>query len=261
MVNEDFRVEMIGHATLRVQSGGRTLLTDPWLLDPIVCNSGFHFPPLVHDPARLAAQTDAIYVSHVHPDHFNRPSLELFSKDTPVHIGAYRRKGFRDAVQMLGFPVIEVPFQEVAAVGGTDFEICIIEHDYEETAAYDSSIVIRTPDFTVFQNNDCFMRPDKYRWVREHFDVDYAFLGYSPASSFPICFELDPQEKAHLLAQHQDEDQLESANPGERLFGHVVEERQQAADATRGVASFTPRGHPRTGRVEAARRQLGRHGM
>jgi L-ascorbate metabolism protein UlaG (beta-lactamase superfamily) len=71
MIDDDFRVEMIGHATLRVQSGGRTLLTDPWLIDPIGCNSGFHFPPLVHDLATLAAETDAIYVSHIHPDHFN----------------------------------------------------------------------------------------------------------------------------------------------------------------------------------------------
>ena len=37
MVDEDFRVEVIGHATLRVQCGGRTLLTDSWLVDPIVC--------------------------------------------------------------------------------------------------------------------------------------------------------------------------------------------------------------------------------
>jgi hypothetical protein len=58
MIDDDFRVEMIGHATLRVQSGGRTLLTDPWLIDPIGCNSGFHFPPLVHDLATLAAEDE-----------------------------------------------------------------------------------------------------------------------------------------------------------------------------------------------------------
>jgi hypothetical protein len=199
MINDDFRVEVIGHATLRVQSGGRTLLTDPWLVDPIGCNSGFHFPPLVHDPATLAAQTDAIYISHIHPDHFNPPTLQFFSKDTPIYIGEYRRKEFRDEVKRLGFPVVEVPLQETVGVAGTDLEIAIIEHDYEESAAYDSSIVIRTPDFTVFENNDCFLRPAKYVWTREHFDIDYAFLGYSPASFFPICFELDPEEKARLL--------------------------------------------------------------
>jgi len=201
MIQEDFRVEVIGHATLRVQCGGRTFLTDPWLVDPIGCNSAFHFPPTVHDPAALAAQTDAIYISHIHQDHFNPPTLAFFSKETPIYIGDYARKKFRDEIRQLGFPVIEVPFQETVPVEGTDFAITIIRHDYEENAAYDSSVVIGTPGFTVFENNDCFLRPEKYRWLRAHFDIDYAFLGYSSASFFPICFEMDAEEKARLLTQ------------------------------------------------------------
>jgi beta-lactamase family protein len=201
MVSDDFRVEMIGHATLRVQCGGRTLLTDPWLVDPIVCNSAFHFPPLVHDPARLAAETDAIYLSHVHPDHFHRPSLALFSRSTPVVIGEHPRKAFREALRRLGFPVVEVPFQTWLRVPATGFEVSILRHDTAETDAYDSAIVIRTPSFTLFENNDCFLRPEKYAWVRERLHVDYAFLGYSPASFFPIAFEMAPEEKTRLLAE------------------------------------------------------------
>lgn len=201
MLAKGFRVEVVGHATLRIHSGGRMLLTDPWMVDPIAGNSGFHFPPLVCDPSVVARQTDAIYISHVHPDHFNPPTLALFSKDTPVYIANYRRKEFCAEIRRLGFPVIEVPFQQPVPVDGTDFKITIIEHDYEETAAYDSSLVIQAPEFTVFDNNDCFLHRDKYAWIGDHFDIDYAFLGYSPASFFPICFELDPEEKARLLAE------------------------------------------------------------
>jgi hypothetical protein len=193
-------VELIGHATLRVQSGGRTLLTDPWLVDPMGAGV-FHFPPLVHEVAEVAAQTDAIYLSHIHPDHFHVPTLRSFSRDVPIYIGCHRRKGFRDQIRRLGFRVIEAPFQEPLSVEGTDFELTIVEHDFEESAAYDSSVVIRAPDFTVFDNNDCVLRSAKYRWIRERFEVDYAFLGYSPASFYPISFELPPQEKARLLAE------------------------------------------------------------
>ncbi|HJQ84149.1 MAG TPA: MBL fold metallo-hydrolase [Candidatus Binatia bacterium] len=200
----DFRVDMVGHATIRVRSAGRTLVTDPWLVGPIGRTSAFHFPPLAHDPAEIAAETDAIYVSHVHPDHFDPATLAVFRRDTPIYIGDYRLKTFRDELRTLGFPVIEVPFQEPTWIAGTDFEIAIIEHDYDETAAYDSSIVVRTPGFTLFANNDCFLRPAKYAWTREHFDLDYAFLGYSPASSYPICFELEPAEKARLLEEAAD---------------------------------------------------------
>ncbi len=201
MSSEEFRVELVAHATLRLRSGGKTLLTDPWLLDPIGCNSGFHYPPLVHDPGELAATTDAIYVSHPHPDHFHPPSLDLFPRSTPVYIGEYRLKEFRDEVRALGFPVIEVPFARTVDVEGTPFEIAILEHDYDESAAWDSSLVVRTPEFSLFENNDCFLRPEKYAWVRERFALDYAFLGYSPASFFPICFEMDAEEKSRLLVE------------------------------------------------------------
>lgn len=201
MIDDDFRVEVIGHATLRVQCGGHTLLTDPWLVDPIG-NKGFHFPPLRHDPAALAAETDAIYISHIHPDHFSQRTLEQFPRQLPIYIGAYRRKTFRDAIRRLGFRVvIEVPFQEPLAVDGTALELVILEHDGAESAAYDSAIVIRAPHFTLFENNDCVLRAEKYAWVRDHYAVDYAFLGYSPASSYPIAFELPAQEKARLLAE------------------------------------------------------------
>lgn len=184
-----------------IQVGGRKLVTDPWLSDPIGCGSAFHFPPLVHEPAHVGAQTDWIYVSHVHPDHFHEPSLALFPPDVPIFIGDYRRKEFRDEVRATGHPVVEVPFATPFRIEGSDVEIAIIEHDYEENAAFDSALVVRTPEFTVFQNNDCFLRADKYQWVRDHYALDYAFLGYSPASFFPICFDMDAAEKAHHLQE------------------------------------------------------------
>ncbi len=196
---QDFRVEMIGHATLRAHCNGRTLLTDPWLIDPIVLNSTFHFPRLVHDPKQLAAGTDAIYISHVHPDHLHPPSLDLFSRTTPIFIGEHRKKGFRDSLRSLGFPVVELPFNREAAVPGTDFRITIIDHDFEESAAHDSAMLLRTPEFSLFNNNDCVLHAAKYEWIRRRGSIDYAFLGYSPASFFPICFELDAREKDALL--------------------------------------------------------------
>jgi UDP-MurNAc hydroxylase len=86
-------------------------------------------------------------------------------------------------------------------VAGTDFKITILESDYAESAAYDSSIVIEAPGFTVFNNNDCFLHPKKYDWVRERHRVDYAFLGFSPASFYPSCFEFEPEERKRLLQE------------------------------------------------------------
>jgi L-ascorbate metabolism protein UlaG (beta-lactamase superfamily) len=200
MKNAGFQVEMIGHASLRVQAQGKTFLTDPWYVDPIGCNTVFHFPPLVHDVDALAAETDAIYISHIHPDHFDPHTLARFSKDIPIYIGRYRSKRYVDAVRSLGFSVCEVPFQTPTEVTGTPFEISILESDYDETDAFDSSIVIGAPGFTVFNNNDCYLDDAKYQWVADNYDIDYGFLGYSPASYYPLCFEFDEETKRRLLS-------------------------------------------------------------
>jgi hypothetical protein len=199
MTARDNRIEMIGHASLLARSGGKTLVTDPWWIDPLAPHSAAHYPPLAHDVDAVAAAADALYISHIHPDHFHPPTLARFCRQTPVYIAAHRRKEFRDAIADLGFPVIECGFHEIVPVAGTNFEIAMIEHDYEENAAYDSSIVVRTPAFTLFNNNDCALAASKYAWVRDRFRIDYAFLGFSPASFYPICFEMDDAEKRRQL--------------------------------------------------------------
>lgn len=193
-------VEMVGHASIRIWSGGKSLLMDPWYVDPINCNSIYHWPPLVHDIATLAQETDYIYISHVHPDHFDPRTLEYFSKDMPIYIGRYEAKAFYNELKQIGFKnVYEVPFQELTPIPGSEFQICIFESDYAESAAYDSSIFVKSPGFTVFNNNDCLLDTKKYFWLKEREKIDLAFLGYSHASFFPICFEFPNNEKAELL--------------------------------------------------------------
>ena len=196
-----WRVELVAHASLRIQSGGKTLLTDPWYVDPIDCNATFHWPPVVHDVDRLAADTDAIWISHVHPDHLDARTLAKFPRQVPIYIGSYANKGFRNTLAAMGFAVHEVPFQKPTRVAGTDFTVSILESDYSESAAFDSSIVVETPAFTVFDNNDCYLDDAKYAWIAANFAIDYAFLGYSPASYYPVCFEFDAAEKERLLRE------------------------------------------------------------
>ena len=200
MVSDDFRVEVIGHACLRVQARGYTLLTDPWLVGTIGSNLAGLFPPPAHDPVTVAAETDAIFLSHDHPDHLNPATLTLFRKDTPVYIGRHDHPGLRDAVRALGFDPIEVPFGRAIGVAGTPFEIVVVQHEETERDAFDSALVVRAPQFTLFENNDCHLGVETLARVGAEHRPDYAFLGYSPASFFPINFELDAAERERWLA-------------------------------------------------------------
>ena len=88
------RLVYVGHATVLIQLDGVRLLTDP-LLRPSVWHLRRRVPL---DTAPLA-HVDAALVSHVHFDHFDRPSLRMLGTDVTVivPVGSQRLvRGFAD---------------------------------------------------------------------------------------------------------------------------------------------------------------------
>lgn len=210
-------VEMIGHASIMLRSGGKTLVTDPWYVDPVSCNTLFHWPPLVRTPEEIAERTDAIWISHNHSDHFDPPSLAIFPRSIPIYIGDYTDKSYLRQFDGLGFKVVEVPFQRRFEVPGTEFVITLLESDYAESASFDSSIIVEASGYTLFNNNDCYLKQDKYDWIKDRYNIDYGFLGYSPASFYPICFEFEKEEKDRLLEEAADRRYADFVNVAQEL--------------------------------------------
>ena len=88
------RILYLGHATVLVELDGVRLLTDP-VLRPRV----WHLRRRVPLDTNELKGIDAALVSHVHFDHFDRPSLRLLGKDVTVvvPVGARRLvRGFSD---------------------------------------------------------------------------------------------------------------------------------------------------------------------
>jgi L-ascorbate metabolism protein UlaG (beta-lactamase superfamily) len=102
-------VQLIRHATLRIEVAGRVLLVDPMLDDvgarPAVAETeNSRRNPLVPLPlptSELLAGIDAVLVTHLHADHLDEaaisalpPSLPLFCQ--PEDATDLRRRGFED---------------------------------------------------------------------------------------------------------------------------------------------------------------------
>lgn len=78
------RVIFLGHACYLVESGGRRVLTDPWLTDPIYEGQIERSPALGFALSDLPP-LDAIALTHGHLDHFNAPTLAAVGdKSIPV---------------------------------------------------------------------------------------------------------------------------------------------------------------------------------
>ena len=75
------RFRVLSHAGLQVRAGGKELLCDPWVLGSCYWRSWWNYPPV---PQALPAELrpDFVYLTHLHWDHFQGPSLRLFPKDT-----------------------------------------------------------------------------------------------------------------------------------------------------------------------------------
>ena len=82
------RLTFLGHSTVRVEIGGRVVLTDPLLTGRV--------GPLRRIgpcPDRAAyADVDLVLISHLHGDHLHLPSLRLLPSSAPRG-GAPRRRG------------------------------------------------------------------------------------------------------------------------------------------------------------------------
>jgi L-ascorbate metabolism protein UlaG (beta-lactamase superfamily) len=119
---------LVGHATVRLATGSTRLLFDPFLLPPDPAYPR-GYQPLTSEEL---GPSDAVFITHSHPDHFDIGTLLRLGADTPIYVPAVRREsvlavdmrrrleevGFRsvhtlawfDEVQVGGLRVVALPF-------------------------------------------------------------------------------------------------------------------------------------------------------
>ena len=73
------KVRYIYSACIEIQTEDLRILTDPWFTDGAYDGSWHHFPR-IDDPLEVIREPDLVYVSHIHPDHYD-----------PVFLRALRR--------------------------------------------------------------------------------------------------------------------------------------------------------------------------
>lgn len=87
---------------LQVQAGGVELLCDPWVLGSCYWRSWWNYPP-PPDDVRTSLAPNFIYLTHLHWDHFQGPSLRLFPKDTRFIVPYCRYDRIKRDLNAMGF--------------------------------------------------------------------------------------------------------------------------------------------------------------
>jgi L-ascorbate metabolism protein UlaG (beta-lactamase superfamily) len=121
-MSEPLRIRYVGHATVRIEIDGTTLITDP-----IFRHRLLHLRRHGRKPdAAARAPVDATLLSHYHLDHADLRSLRELGRDVPV-IGP---PGATNLFGGKGFSrVEELPVGETRELGGVTVTATRAEHD------------------------------------------------------------------------------------------------------------------------------------
>ncbi len=217
------QVTYLSSAAIQVETDDAKLLCDPWLVDGAFYGSWCHYPPLDAEPEEFD-DVDGIYISHIHPDHFDPATLERMDSDIPVYIHDYRWDYLKKEIEELGFDVHELEHGDRTHLGGDlhinilaadacDPELCgnyfgcswVEENPELGSTQVDSLAAIDDGEHTVVNLNDCPypMVETSMRQVKDRYgDIDLLCHQYSAAQFYPQCM-LDYTHEEKLEARDE----------------------------------------------------------
>jgi UDP-MurNAc hydroxylase len=197
------RVTGTGHASMRIDTPAGSLLCDPWV-NPAYFASWFPFPDNSQLDWEALGQTDYLYVSHLHRDHFDAAHLSRFvSKKATVLLPAYPTSELEDQLRELGFTsfIKTVSNEPVALDGGLNVMIQALTSPTDGPIG-DSSIWVEYGGVRLLNQNDA--RPTDLSVFAELGHVHAHMLQFSGAIWYPMVYELPEAAKRAFGKQKRD---------------------------------------------------------
>jgi L-ascorbate metabolism protein UlaG (beta-lactamase superfamily) len=200
-------VQLIGHATVLMNSENFSLICDPWLKGDYVNNcTVWQFPPREFGIETIN-KFKYIYISHDHEDHCNAETLKFINKKTPIFILRFNEN--KNLIKRL----TSMNFTNVTEIEGwkkyeidEDTSITIFPSDL---GYVDSSALISHKNFVIYHGNDNVLYPETVKKISKISNIDIAFMPYAGFSGFPSCYEFSDEIK-NKLAEKKKNERLES---------------------------------------------------
>ena len=179
------RFQILSHAGLLVEGSGVSLVSDPWLVGATYWRSWWNYPPVSRELV-ASLRPDYIYVTHVHWDHFQGPSLRKFPKSTPILVPRGHYDRMRRDLEAMGFTTV----RELRHGETVDLAPGFRLTSYQFNVFLDSAVVIECDGTTVLNSNDAkFMGPPLHQIFTRHPQIDFVLRSHSSANS-RLCYEI-----------------------------------------------------------------------
>ena len=171
----------LGHASILVQLNGKRILMDPIVLSEPYSGSWAFFPPQYVDESLF--DVDAVIVSHVHQDHFDKDFLKRLNPNCKILI-VDGRESFNKRLKSLKLK--NIVFLQPGIVHEV-FDGVFIFGLLHETNNVDASSLVFTNKFSVYHGNDNYCSAEIIEQFHEvvH-DIDVACLPYAYIHWYPF---------------------------------------------------------------------------
>lgn len=133
-------VTRILHAGYQFHTENCKILFDPILEVPFSVNC-YAFPPVEFDLSQIPQNSwDAIFISHIHDDHFSLKSLNYFDRATPIYLFSrnleafdlLKKLGFKKVYPLNHFQTLRISDLEVTCYPALDIDIDCIFHIHSQ---------------------------------------------------------------------------------------------------------------------------------
>jgi UDP-MurNAc hydroxylase len=194
------KVRYIYSACVEIATDDVTVLCDPWFTAGIYEGSWYQYPVL-NDPIGTIGPVDIIYISHIHPDHYDPRFLRRYRDAHPgvrFVIGAFHPPYLANKMKMDGFAPEIV---ETLRIGKSEMLIVPNKLRNGEGSEIDSALVIRSGDQSVVNLNDNPFASAQIERILAFCPggrASFALLPYSGAGPYPQTYEFAGE--AALLA-------------------------------------------------------------
>lgn len=187
------KLTFITNAACIYESKGFRLLSDPWLTEGAFEGSWFHNPPIITRPEDVK-NVNALYISHIHPDHLDPETLKVFDRNIPVVV-------LNDKYKLAGKRMFDLGFRNLKYIADKEsivlgpFHLTMFgpftkhpHFDCEIGNIVDSALAI--DDGTLVLNaNDNTPSIEAAKELRSILGkITVAQLNYNAAGPYPACF-------------------------------------------------------------------------
>jgi len=186
-----FHVRYVASACLVISTTDLRILCDPWFTDGVYEGSWYTYPK-TENPIDLIGDVDFIYISHIHPDHYDPKFLRNYFRKygtKQLLIPSFYPNHLLHKASLDGFQARVV---ESFEVGNT--KISITPNLTGSISDIDSALIVTHSGMSFLNLNDNVFNDSQNQAIHDLLeDLRFAAIGYSPAGPYPQTYFNDEE--------------------------------------------------------------------